>query len=145
MTKNLSILLGDDEMGPATQSVFEQEFTPRLQRALPNYQINWHYEMLPQRVIDEARTGRYDLVVTDLDYSDFGDRSHKDGYRIIDAVCTMNPKPLLILCTSTKDNPEMEQRTKGKINFKVGGGNNHKFSDLIDKLIEHFQMKEGNK
>jgi hypothetical protein len=146
MTKNLNILVGDDEMGfPSNQSTFEQFIAPKFQRAVPDYKVNWNYESRPQRTIEEARTGRYDVVVTDLDYSDCGNGSHKEGYDVIDAVCTMNPKPLLVLCTSSEDSPEMEQRTKGKIEIRAGGGDNHKLVDLVDKLTEHFQgLKGGN-
>jgi hypothetical protein len=144
--RSLRILIGDDELDfLANQFEFERYIAPKLHGAVPNHKVNWNYESSPQRTIEEARTGRYDIVVTDLDYADYGNGSHREGYEVIDAVCIMNPRPLLVLCTSSKDNPEMEQRTKGKIDFRAGGGDSHKLVDLVDKLTEHFQkLKGGN-
>jgi len=143
--KNLSILLGDDELFASTISFFEQNQAKRIQDELPDYRLNWEYQMKPERVIEKARTGKYDVVITDLDYGDCGDGSHKDGYQIIDEVSKLNPKPLLILCTSKKQDEEMTQRTNEKVDFIAGMEKTHKWNTLADVLIKHFQnLKRGN-
>ena len=142
MTKNLNILLGDDQLLGSTIFFFEKNQAKRMQDTLSDYKINWEYEMKPEKVISKAETGNYNVVVTDLDYGDFGDGSHKDGYQIIDTVCKLNPKPLLILCTSTKESEEMRQKVNGKADFIAGPEKGHKFDGLADILIKHFQKNE---
>lgn len=143
--KNLNILLGDDELFASTVSFFEQNQARTMQDALQDYKLSWEYQMKPERVISEAQTGKYDVVVTDLDYGECGDGSHKDGYKIIDEVSKMSPKPQIVLCTSKKQDEEMAQRTRGKVDLIAGMGKGHKWDTLADVLIKHFQdMKGGN-
>lgn len=137
--------MGDDQINPPTEKKFTLLYASRIQKALPNHQINWHYECTPQATITEALTGRYDVVVTDLDFGEDGDKSHEEGYKIIDAVSKMNPRPLLILCTSNDETPEMSERINEKA-MKSPIKGFHKWEGLADFLITHIkELKGGEK
>jgi len=138
MTKQtLNILIGDDEFKDfLTERIFKQNYVRQLQDQTPGYELNWRYETDSQSVIREAITGTYEIVVTDLDYS--GGGRGKEGYEVIDMISRMNPRPLLILCTSCDNDKEIEERTGGKIDFRAGGARKgHKFSDLVEILSKH--------
>lgn len=142
MTKNLNILIGDDEFKDfLTEMIFKQDYIPRLQNQSGTYHFNWQCETDSQTVINEAQTGRYEVVVTDLDYT--GGGKGKEGYDVVDAVSRMNPKPLLILCSSCDNVKEIKEKTEGKIDFRAGGtGGRHKFGDLIEILAKHFNEQK---
>lgn len=130
--KNLAILIGDDmfAMPVEEMTVRSQYITPFLER---NPSVRIETLSRPQRVIDEAKTGKYGIVVTDLNYS--GDGSGTQGYDVIDALNQLNPKPRIVLCTST-DKPEVKERVRGKIDFFAGSQEGHKFTTLFKYLSE---------
>jgi hypothetical protein len=135
--KSLDILIGDDAfLDFFTRQVFQDHYVPRLKSRLKSYDIKIAYETKPERVIVEA--SKFDVVVTDLDYT--GDGAAKQGYDVIDAVCRLNPKPLLILCTSCDRLEEISEMTRGKIDYHAGIGHGHKFDRLVDILTTHYQM-----
>jgi hypothetical protein len=138
MTKQtLNILIGDDEFKDfLTERIFKQNYVSQLKEQTPGYEFNWRYETDSQSVIRQATTGTYDIIVTDLDYS--GGGRGKEGYEVIDMISKMNPRPILILCTSCDNEREIEEKTRGKIDFRAGGtGKGHKFSDLVEILSKH--------
>ena len=138
MTKIVNILIGDDEFQDfITEMFFKNDYLPKLQIQTPGYQFNVTYETEARAVIDQVRTGKYDIVVTDLDYS--GGGSGKEGYEVIDVVAKLNPRPFTILCSSCDRHKEIEEKTKGKIDARAGGsGKGHKFGDLVEILAKHF-------
>ncbi|MDP2750005.1 MAG: hypothetical protein Q8O89_04185 [Nanoarchaeota archaeon] len=133
--KKLEILIGDDGfLEPVTMIIFKEDYAQKLKRELSGYEINIAYETNPQRVIEKG--SRYDVIVTDLDYT--GDGTGKQGYDVIDAISKLNPRPLIILCTSSDNHEEIQEKTQGKIDYLAGTGQGHKFGDLIDVLIGHY-------
>ncbi|MBN2053048.1 hypothetical protein JW756_06090 [Candidatus Woesearchaeota archaeon] len=134
--KTLEILIGDDLFdNPSSLYLFERVYGLKLKEGLREYDVRLTLETMPARMIAEA--AKYDVVVTDLDYT--GDGSGKQGYEVIDSVCKLNPRPLLILCTSCDDQKEISERTQGKIDYHAGTGVDHKFNQLIDFLIAHYK------
>ncbi len=136
--KTLEILIGDDEfMDITTEMIFKSDYVPMLRQKLPNYDVKVTCVTAPKRVIEEASTGRYDVVVTDLDYT--GGGRGREGYDVVDAVTAMTPRPVLMLCTSSDRFEEIRQRTAGKIDYHAGcTGKGHKFGDMMEKLAEHY-------
>lgn len=137
-TKTLNILIGDDEFKDCfTQTIFRQDYVARLQKQVSDYQFNWTYKTDSREVTCEAKTGKYNVVITDLDYT--GGGKGKEGYGVIEEVCKINPKPLLILCSSCDRHEEVKEKTYGKIDFRAGGnGKGHKFDHLVEILTKHF-------
>jgi len=142
MTKKINILIGDDNFIEAfTYQIFSNEYIPKLQNQVPSYTFNWKLEIKPETVIRNAQTGKYDIVITDLDYCGYG--TGKEGYEVVDKISEMPSRPLLILCTSSNNIQEINERTKGKIDFRAGGcPGRHKFDDLINFLIEYYSDKQ---
>ncbi|MDO8480445.1 MAG: hypothetical protein Q7S65_01365 [Nanoarchaeota archaeon] len=131
----LEILIGDDLfLEFMTRYTVVPSLTQRLQEGILDYTVNVSTETDPEKVIQRAR--QYDVVVTDLDYT--GDGTGRQGFQIVDAVAQMNPKPLLILCTSSDRHAEIKERTAGKVDYVAGLGADQKFEDLIGKLIQHY-------
>ena len=141
--EDLEILIGDDAFKDiSTEIIFNSTYKPCLQEAHPEYNFNWTLETDHQKVIEEAKTGKYDVVITDLDYS--GGGTGKEGYEVVDAINTMNPRPYLVLCTSCDNQKEIKEETDGKIDGKTGSqGGGHKFDDLMTLLVQHFDKKSG--
>jgi len=134
--KKLEILVGDDLFMNATiKYSFKDIYIKKIEDGLPDYEINVQMEKTPEAVVKNA--SQYDVVVTDLDYD--GDARGKQGYDVIDQVCKLNPKPLLILCTSSDSYEEIKQRTEGKIDYHAGPNGYHKFEDLVDIITKHYQ------
>lgn len=138
MKQTIDILIGDDEFKDlTTKSIFKNLHENKLKESLPSFTINWKYVTEPEKIIEEAKIKNYDVIVTDLDYD--GDGSGKQGYEIVDTISQMQHKPLLILCTSSNNYQEIKARTQGKIDYHAGTGQGHKFNDLVNILIKHYQ------
>ncbi len=131
---NIDILIGDDLFAwPAACGAIETTLA-QIQGKLAGHKISYTTESVPSAVIKEAATGKYNVVVTDLDYE--FDMSRKEGYGVVDAVAAMTPKPLLILCTSS-DRVD-RSRLEGKIDYLVTDGTSNKFDALVDRLAAHY-------
>jgi len=83
------------------------------------------------------------LISLTLDYQTQG-RAGTEGFAIIDQINSMplSKKPHLILCTSSDDQlPHIQKRLdEGKIDKYVGGQyGNHKFTNLVNYLVQMFQ------
>jgi hypothetical protein len=138
MEKTLEIIFGDDMfLDSFTSRIFESDYAPMLQDKVKDYKICWKLVTKHDELIKEAKTGLYDVVVTDLDYA--GGGSGKEGYAVIDEVSMLSPKPLLILCTSSDNFQEIARMTQGKIDYHAGGkGKGHKFDELVEVLAAHY-------
>jgi ActR/RegA family two-component response regulator len=144
--KKVSILIGDDELiNPQTRAIFNSDYSTELAERNPKYEFNWKIETEAEEVIREARTGRYDVVVTDLNYTNQGE----EGYQIIDELQEIRDKSKLILCTSS-DEPNIRAKVEGKVDFyscpsHVNGDyfGRHKWGNLVNILDENIQtLKE---
>jgi len=136
MKEKLEILLGDDAFyDSSTKNIFKEAYLSKLNENLINYEINFTLETEPKKVIENAH--KYQIVVTDLDYT--GDGCGKQGYEIIEHVSNLNPKPLLILCTSSDNIIEINKMVRTKIDYHAGTGKGHKFEDLIEILTKHLK------
>jgi len=134
--KNLEILVGDDAFKEIfVDQIFNNTYIPELKKGLSEYEVNVTTDIDYKEVIQNA--SKYDVVVTDLDYTGYG--KGKEGYEVVDAISKMNPKPLIIMCTSSDEYQEIEEKTAGKINYLAGAGEGHKFDDLLRILIKHYQ------
>jgi hypothetical protein len=136
MTKNIEILFGDDQFADIqTKCIFEGDYTRRLKDQFPDLRFNWNCQEDYQATIDEAKTGRYDVVVTDLQYTTNG----CEGYDVVKAVSKVIPKPIIILCTNSK----VESWTERGIDFvaKPEKGFYHKFDALIKVLADYYKSR----
>lgn len=139
--KRLEILVGDDAfLDVFTRMVWDGTYVPRLQAGLAGYDVHVDIVTDAREVIGMA--SGYDTVVTDLDYD--GDGRGKQGYDVIDYVAKLEPKPLLVLCTSSDNHGEISLRTLGKIDYHAGTRGLHKFDDLVDVLIGHYMGQDGS-
>lgn len=144
--EKLEILIGDDMFAePMPMRIIENSYIPNLKETFPEYSLEVKMVESPNEVIEEAKTGKYDVVVTDLDYSgvtdwDFSGRAtRKEGFDVINAVSQLKPRPLIILCTSSDSYDEIQRRTEGKIDYHAGKGASNKFEDLTNILIQHYK------
>ena len=153
MTKpTLEILIGDDLFAdPMASRSLKRSLEP-LRQAIEGYEVNITYANTPEEVLHEARTQKYQAIVTDLDYGTTG-RVGTEGFDILDQLATysFNPRPLILLCTSQDAHKEaIQQKIKeGKLNAVVGPGSFNKFFALKDYLIEYYSTTgapaEGDK
>jgi len=133
--KQLEILFGDDQFADAsTRYFFQKDYAPMLQERVPSIQFNWKYETSHEETIREAQTGKYEVVVTDLNYTN----GKEEGYEVVEKACRVQPKPLVILCTAS-NSPEL--RTKAVDADYIATSNErcfHKFDGLVEVLAKHF-------
>lgn len=140
MKKNIEVLFGDDQFAEVqTRCIFKSDYANELNKQFNEVQFNWTYQTDHQETIREAQTGKYDVVVSDLNYTNNGEQ----GYEVIEQVSRLNPKPLLILCTASKS-PEISSKA-GRADFiaTAGGKCFHKFDALIKILGEHYSSLEN--
>ena len=141
--KNLEILIGDDLFAdPIVSRSLKRSIEP-IKEILKHYKVGITYASTPKAMIQVVSAKSYDLIVTDLDYGTTG-RVGTEGFEILDAINTMNPKPYILLCTSQDTHKEAIQKclASGKLNAVVGPGSFNKFSALKDHLI-HYYSKTG--
>lgn len=134
MVKNIEILFGDDQFADVqTRCIFNNDYIPSLNQQVPQFRFNWNCQTDHKATIDEAKTGRYEVVVTDLQYTTNG----QEGYEVAEAVSNLSPKPLLILCT----NSEVKSWTERGIDLvaRPGDGCFHKFDALIKVLADYYK------
>jgi DNA-binding NarL/FixJ family response regulator len=133
------ILVGDDSfLEPYVGMAWRDEYVPTIieQLKVLGYDTTIQSVKKPEDVV--ANAPEADVVVTDLDYT--GHARGTEGYDVVDAVSQLNPKPLLILCTSSDDQQEIKARTDGKIDYQAGHLNKgHKFDELVEVLINHYK------
>jgi|SRR3989344_329986 len=142
--KQLEVLVGDDELAsPISWIEIRRCYFKLLQERLASYcEVKIKEASKPEQVIREAQTGKYDIIVTDLDYQTEG-RVGTEGYKVLDAIADMTfaKKPLVILCTSSDSQQETIRRKlkEGKMDLYIGSrGMNHKFANLVNYLVERF-------
>jgi hypothetical protein len=104
----LEILIGDDLFGSDEERLIREHYIPPLEEAVGR-KINVTYRRRQGQVIEEARKGTYDIIVTDLQYGEIreGEFENKEGFKVIRAVRQMVeeraiPKPYLILFTNAE-------------------------------------------
>jgi len=73
------ILIGDDKQKERTS----------LARALGNYNLT--FAEAPDEVINKARQSRYDLIITDLEYTEGG----KEGFQVLREIKDLSEKRIL--------------------------------------------------
>jgi len=143
MKKTIEVLFGDDQLDVLTLNVFKNGHLLNLTNQVPNIAFNWTYKLDHTKTIEEARTGKYDVVVTDMQYTPNG----KQGLEVIDIVSKLSPKPLLILCSNCDLKEEGISLDNSAVDYVAGVGGNffHKFDSLIHILTEHFKQGRGYK
>ena len=92
-SKKLKVLVGDDQLGI--------QGTPYHRAFLRGYGhlANFEFSFLPNDFIEKAKSGKYDALITDLNWTD-EDLSRKDktGFRVLEAI--KDYAPIRVLHTS---------------------------------------------
>ncbi|MEI7719065.1 MAG: hypothetical protein WCI72_04310 [archaeon] len=131
--KTLEVLFGDDQFADiSTEMIFKGDYVSQLAKKLPNLSINWNCQENYLSTIKEVQTGKYDVVVTDLQYTTNG----KEGFEVVDTACNLSPRPLIVLCTNARET----QQAEGKADYIAKPHDKcfHKFDSLIEVLAKHF-------
>lgn len=146
--KPLEILIGDDMFAfPMDALTVRQAYLKPLQKRLASeYALHIEEAATPEQMIREAQTGRYDVIVTDLDYQTES-KVGTEGYQVLDAIASMNlpKKPFVILCTSSDSEQENIQRKlkEGRMNAYLGSkGTAHKFGNLLTYLFSRYSTPQ---
>lgn len=142
--KPLEMLIGDDMFASPLDAMEIKRgyLKPLHERLAPTYNLNITDASSPRQMIREAQTGKYNIIVTDLNYQTEG-RVGTEGYEVLDAISIMSlpKKPFVILCTSA-DNQQMNIQRKlaeRKMDICIGSeGGNHKFANLVEYLVGKF-------
>lgn len=135
--QTLNILIGDDLIGHPVTSQYITPYFTRIEEELTGYDVQITLQERPEKVIEEALTGKYDVVVTDLDYGMFGTK--ESGYDIVDAIAGMEKRPLVIMNTSCDNTGTIKERTVGKVDHYSGENHIDKFEGLVDVLVKHYR------
>lgn len=89
----LTVLVGDDQIG-VTESMHQKAFL-RGYAEMPG-KVRYEFTADAEEFIRLARTGKYDALVTDLNWSEEdSEREYKTGFRILEAVKGLAPVILL--------------------------------------------------
>jgi len=134
--KTLEILFGDDQFGDAsTRYCFKNDYQSALKERVPSVQFNWTLTEGYEETIREVQTGKYNVVVSDLNYTNRGE----EGYDVIAKASNVQPKPLVILCTAS-DSKDLRAKAVGTDYIATANEKYfHKFDGLIEILAKHFK------
>ena len=90
----LRVLLGDDQIG------IEGSFPHRVFLRGYGHLANFDFSFQPDTFIERARQGKYDALITDLNWTDedFSKKESKTGFRVLEAI--KEYAPIRVLHTS---------------------------------------------
>lgn len=142
--QTLEILVGDDLFGiPSDSSMIKNNYLEPMKEKISGYSVYITYAENPREVVQEALTGKYDVIVTDLDYATTG-RVGTEGFEVINEIAKTQlvKKPFVILCTSSDNQNEAIQRqvNEKKIDAVVGVKSLNKFTSLVDYLVKKYSV-----